>query len=350
MAGPRRAMVEVTYMKSGGGKNGSASIITEYTEGVTYTDPATGESDTVSITLSNIGLPWANKWFPEKGDKFIVKIIQKDWEAAGENREFSCGKFCLDDLSFHGPTLTCNIGGVSVPEGNAFRSTERDKTWKDVTLKEIGAEIAGRYHLTYDYTGPTIKLGTVEQKGESDSSFISKTCQNYGMAIKVYYGKLIIYDKGVFESRESVATIHADDMQSWAYNSTLTGTYTGASIKYTSGEDDKEYTCVVGSGKRMLTINEKVESLQEAQIKACASVNGENEKAETMQVEIMADTRITAGCTVEITGLYRINGKYFVDKVTHKIEAEGAYTMDLELHKCQKPISDVSVMQVTERR
>lgn len=275
---------------------------------------------------------------PKKGDKLTAKIIQKSWEKAGKKKFFHCGKFCIDDLSFTGPELTCTIGGVSVPEGNAFRSTTRSKTWKKVTLKEVAAEIARKYHLKLNYLAKAIKLGTVEQSNESDSSFLNKVCANYGAALKIYYGKIVIYDKGVYEARKPVATLKRTDLQDWSYNSTLVGTYTGAVIKYTSGEDDKEFTCKVGGGKRILNINEKVESLQEAQIKACAKVNEENEKAVTMSITIMADHRIAAGSTVMIKGLYQLSGKYFVDKVTHNIGPGEAYAMSLELHKCQKRI------------
>ncbi len=348
-AGARQAFAKVTYIKAGNsGQNRSAPVMAEYNKGFTYTDPATGESDTISITFVNTDLRWLDSWLPEKGDKITAKIIQKNWDTGGGSGIFSCGKFCLDDLCFSGPTLTCTIGGVSVPEGNSFRSTERNKIWKEVTLKEVGAEIANKYHLLYDYSGDVITLGTVEQNEESDSGFLSRICQEHDMAIKIYYGKIIIYDKGVYEARPPVTTIYARDMQDWSYNTTLTGTYTGAMIKYTSGADDKELVCAVGSGSRILNLNEKVESLKEAQIKACARVNAENERAETMSVTIMADTRITAGSNIEIEGLCRIDGKYFVDKVTHQIEAEGAYTMALELHKCQRRISEASVMQIAD--
>jgi len=347
MAQARRAAARVTYMKAGSGSNQSAAVMAEYTEGFSYTDPASEESDTVSITLSNIDLRWAGSWLPQTGDKITAEIVLEDWEEAGQSVAFPCGKFCLDDLSFRGPEYTCTIGGVSVPEGNSIRSTERSKTWQEVTLKEIGAEIAGKYHLLFDYTGNTIKLGTVEQNQESDSSFLSRICKDYGMAFKIYSGKVIIYDKGEFETRAEITIITAGDMQDWSYNTTLTGTYTGAEIRYTSGSDDEELTCVVGGGNRILNINEKVESLQEAQIMACARVNAENEKAETMNCTIMADTRIVAGSTVGVKGLNRIDGKYFVDKATHSIGADGAYTMSLEMHKCQKRITGSVASQGT---
>lgn len=348
---PRQASVSVTYQKKVKSKKASgvqkrpAAVMAEYNEGFSYTDPASGESDTVSITLTNIDMRWANKWMPKKGDKLTAKIVEKSWDKAGKKKSFYCGKFCLDDLSYTGPELTCTIGGLSVPEGNAFRSTERSKTWKKATLKEIGAEIAKKYHLKLQYTGGTIKLGTIEQSNEADSTFLKKVCEDYGMAIKVYCGKLVIYDKGKFEARKPVATLKKEDLQDWSYNTTLVGTYTGARIKYTSGKDDKEMKCVVGGGKRILNINEKVESLQEAQLKACAKVNTENEKAVTMSATIMANNRIAAGSTVNVKGLYQLSGKYFVDKVTHKIGPEESYTMDLELHKCQKRITKATVLK-----
>lgn len=341
---PRQASVSITYQKkskskkAGGAKKRPDSAMAEYNEGFTYTDSASGESDTISITLTNADLRWANKWMPKKGDKLTARIIEKSWREAGRRKSFYCGKFCLDDLSYTGPELSCTIGGVSVPEGNAFRCTSRSKTWKKVTLKEIALEIAGKYHLRLHYSGDAIKLGTIQQNNETDSSFLRKTCEDYGMALKIYCGRIVIYDKVIFEKKRPSATLKREDLQEWSYNSTLAGTYTGAVIKYTSGSDDKELKCVVGKGKRILNINEKVESLQEAQIKACAKVNAENEKAVTMNVTIMANNRIAAGNTVRIQGLSRLSGKYFVDKATHHIGAQDAYTMTLELHKCQKKI------------
>ena len=174
---PRQASVSVTYQKakkSSIEKNRSAAVMAEYNERFTYTDPASGESDTISITLTNIDLRWANKWMPQKGDKLTAKIIEKNWNKEGQKKSFYCGKFCLDDLSYTGPNLTCTIGGVSVPEGNAFRSTGRSKTWKQATLKEVALEIAKKYYLDLQYTGETIKLGTIEQSNETDSNFLKK--------------------------------------------------------------------------------------------------------------------------------------------------------------------------------
>lgn len=179
----------------------------------------------------------------------------------------------------------------------------------------------------------------MEQNKQTDCDFLNKLCEDYGLYIKVYYGKIVIYDIGDYESQKSVTTYSIDDFESWTYNTTLTSTYTGATIKYAKGDDDTELTFTVGSGKRILNINEKVDSLSDAQIKACARVNKENRNAITMSATIKANHKVAAGVCIEIKDAYNLNGKYFVDKVTHNIEADGAYTMNLDLHKVQARIT-----------
>lgn len=339
---PRKAKVNITYTPKGKTSTRTADQMAEYEEGFSYVDAATGQSDTMSLKVCNKDLRWANKWLPKKGDKMVAKIKVYSWDAAGKDQTFTCGKFCCDDLTFSGPTLICNIGGVSVPEGQAFRSTQRTKTWKKVTIQEIARKIAARYSLSLHYEAKKIYIADMEQSKQTDCEFLNKLCEDYGLYIKVYYGKIIIYDVDTYESKKAVATYSIDDFESWSYNTTLTGTYTGATITYTKGDSDNELTLTVGSGNRILNINEKVDSLSDAQIKACARVNKENRSAVTMSVTIKSNLKIVAGVCIQVKDAYNLNGKYFVDKVTHNIEAEGAYTMDLEMHKVQSKIKTVT--------
>ena len=165
----------------------------------------------------------------------VAKIKVYSWDTAGKEKTFTCGKFCCDDLAFSGPTLICNIGGVSVPEGQAFRSTQRNKTWKKVTIQEIARKIAKRYSLKLHYEAKKINIAYMEQKKQTDCEFLNKLCEDYGLYIKVYYGKIIIYDIDTYESKKAVATFSISSFEPWSYNTTLTGTYTGATITYTKG-------------------------------------------------------------------------------------------------------------------
>lgn len=335
---PRQASVNITYTPKGSKTNRTESTMAEYNEGFTYTDAATGQSDTISLKVNNRDLRWANKWIPKKGDKIIAVIKAKSWTSAGADQSFTCGKFCCDDITYTGPQLTCEIGGVSVPEGQAFRSTERTYTWERVTIEEMARKIGKRYGLAVHYDAKKINIKSMEQKGKNDCDFLNGVCNDYGLYIKVYYGKIIIYDVDAYEEKKAVRTFSINDFGGWSYNTTLVGTYTGATIKYTRGDDDKELSLTVGGGNRILNISEKVDSKADAELRACARVNKENREAVTMSVTVTADFKIAAGVCIQIKDAYQLNGKYFVDKVKHSIDAKGAYTMDLELHKVQTKI------------
>ena len=340
---PRKAKVKVTYTPKGKTPKHTSPVMAEYESGFSFTESATGQSDSLSLKLINRDLRWANKWMPKKGDKMVAVIRALNWDKAGQEKDTVCGKFCVDDLSLSGPELTCEIGALSVPESQAFRVTERKKTWKNVTIQEIAQKICSRYHLSLNYDAGTIRIKNLEQNGKTDSDFLRGLCDDYGLYIKVFYGRVFIYDVAKYEAKPAAATYSINDFQSWSFNTTMVGTYTGATIAYTKGKSDsgesKEIKITVGGGKRKLSINEKVDNEADARRRACAKVNEENRKAATMSVTIKANPWICSACCIQIKDAYRLNGKYFIDKVTHNVDADGAYTMDLELHRVQKKIT-----------
>ncbi len=342
MADPRQAKVNITYIPKGSSRSRTASALAPYIESFSYVDAASGESDTFSLKLHNIDMRWCNRWLPEIGDKIKATIKTVSWDKEGRSKSYQCGKFCCDDMQFSGPALTCIINGTSVPECQDFRSTERTYTWQMVTLQEMAQAIADKYFLTLVYDAGEIKIETIEQDQQTDCEFLNSVCKDYGLYMKVYYGKLIIYDICLYEDERSVATYSINDFQSWNYDTTLTGTYTGAVINYTNGDDDTEIEMSVGLEGRMLTVNEKVDNEADAFTKACAAVNEENRSAETMTATIRADLKLAAGRCIRVTGAYKLNGKYFIDKVTHNIGGSEGYTMSLELHKVQERIDYIT--------
>jgi phage protein D len=51
-----------------------------------------------------------------------------------------------------------------------------------------------------------------------------------------------------------------------------------------------------------------------------------------MSFEVEGDVRYKAASTVQLKGFGKMDGKYFIDSVTHK-KSRGAYTCSLTLHK-----------------
>ena len=331
---PRQAKISITY--SGSGRINSQTLKARIKE-FTYEDPATGESDIISIGVDNVA-SYFLKRSPAKGSKITANIHLYSWKKYGDHLIVKCGKFCCDSKEFSGWPLEGTIGATSVPEKQAFRATQRSKTWKKVTIREIASKICKKYAIKLTYDAGTISIKKIEQTSKTDCSFLTELCEKYGLYIKVYAGKVYIYDPVKYESKRAKKSIDIKNMLSWNYVGSLVGTYTGGTIKYTAGEKEKEYTCKVGSGSRIYHMSEKVDSLADAKRQITAKVNQENRSAETMTCTIKADPDITSGINITVKGAEKVNGKYFIDKVVHNVSGNTAYTMELTMHKVQASV------------
>jgi len=335
--GPRSARASISYRP----KNAAAAIasadIDKHIESFSFTDVACSESDSMSVTLTNIGLVWASKWIPSKGDTLFASIIVDNWVTEGVRNTISLGRFCCDDRIFNFPdNATAVINGVSVPENHSFRSTPRTKTWEKITIQEISKRIASRYGMELRYFGGNIKISKAEQSDADDCSFLDSLCKKYGLYMKVYNGRVVIYKIREFELKDAVSTIDYSEVLSGEYNSTLTGTYTGARIKYTVkvGKETKDKALTIGTWDRMLIVNEKADNYGDAYTRVWAKVREENRKSETLKITVAAAGRpLWAATSINLTNAEFMSGKWFIDKATHTIGASDGYTIALEMHR-----------------
>lgn len=339
MAQPRQAAVALDYK---GAKFNAA--VSDYLTNYSYTDIASGASDSISIGLHNIDEKWLSGWFPIKGDSLKAQIAMANWEREGQVKVLKCGDFTIDDVSFSGPNLTCNIKAVSMPTNADFKSTNKSKTWTNVTIKEIASQIAKEAGIELYYEAMSIRIAEIEQSFTPNSSFLLSVCEKYGLSMKIFNNKLVIFEEGNYATKDSVATIKADEMLSWSYNSTIDGTYTGAALSYTDPDSDETITVQVGSSERLYIINSQADSKYDAELQAMAKVNSANKKMVTMEIKIVANTAIIASSVVTIEGLGKLNGRYYVDSVKHAVGS--GYTMTLTLHQIQNYIKPSSVVEV----
>lgn len=334
----RRAELEIFYE----GTNVTTPI-NEYSTSFTYTDVASGKSDSVTIDMQDIQKEWIGAWMPVKGDRVRASILLHDWEAEGNEQRIDCGEFLLDDMSFGGRPMHASIGGVSIPRDEPFSNQKRTKTWESITLRQIAQEIAERANISLYYEADEISIEIDEQNEETDCSFLYSRCVDYGLAMKVYENKIILFEEERYENRPSVRTIGEEEMTKWSYNTTMAGTYTGASMKYIDPNNNQEYMVTVGGGNRILELNESTDSIQDAEKKAISRLNNENKKAVTLGITVMADSRLTAGSCVEITGLEKANGKYYIDQISLSKGGGQECSMNLTMHLVVPRIKTVSI-------
>ena len=322
----RTAAVDLTW----NGTTVTAKISGE-TTAITYTDPASGEADSLDISIQDRNRRWINAWMPAAGDTLTAKIKLQDWAREGDTRVLSCGSFTLDNFTFAGWPITGSISGVSVPADGAFRETQRSKVWAKVTIKEMATEIAGRagIALSWDAEGFDFTLTSIEQSNQTDCDFLVGVCKTYGLSMKVYAKKLVIFDREAYKAKPPVMTLAPSDMESWNWQTTLAGTYTGGEYAYTDPKTEKDITAKTGKGPRILKSSGKADSVADAERKIKAAVADANHGATTLSVTIMGNAALFAAQTIQITGLGKLSGKYYIDKVTHNLGS--GYTMSLEL-------------------
>lgn len=307
--------------------------------GFTYTDIASGQSDSVSITMHDLGMEWLGKLMPTKGASLGAALKLTNWNKGETNEKFNCGTFVLDDISFSGRPISCVLGGVSVPADDDFKTKKRTKTWEDTTVKEIAAEIAKRAGVALHYDAGTIKITELEQNKQTDSAFLYSLCEKYGLAMKVYNKKIVIFDIVKYENKAAVLPLKESDLLSWSYETTLDGTYTGVTLSYTDPDSDETISVTIGTAGRMYELDSQASSRYDAELQASAKANAANREIEKMTVAIRANTKIVASHCIDIEGLGKADGKYYIDKIKHSVGSSG-YTMQLTLHKVQVPVGE----------
>jgi len=306
------------------------SKIDEFLESVKYTDSASGESDSISITLGNWDDRWLNGWFPDKGATLSGKVTAENWYEQDEDLSLDFGDFTLDDISFSGSPDVMTMSGVSAPANDAFQSTQRTKTWENVTILQILTEISERYELGLVYHAEEIKISKLEQSNATDSAFLNTVCSDYGLSLKVYGDRIVVFDREQYKLLDTVATIDKGDMLSYSFKTGLAGTYTGGELVYTDTSGQK-ITAKAGSGTRILKSNASATTAEEAKAKLLAAIYNANNEATTLSFSTIGNPMLTSGQTIDITGLGKADGKYYINKLEHSIGS--AYTTSFDCSK-----------------
>ena len=314
--------------------------IRPYLSSVKMIDVVSGSSDSISINMYNANMIWLKDWYPTKGDQIIGGLIFHDWMMEGKAEFLDLGTFILDSIKFSGGPLSCSFGGLAIPQDQSFKIRQRTKTWENVTLEEIGTEIASRYGLECMYDARYISIDSLEQTDKTDSDFLYSTVKDYGLKMKVYNRRIVIFDMGNLEALSPVTTISREDWidDSWDYEDALEGTYTGAIVKY-KGDGSDEIRITVGNADedsphtRVLYVNKRCDSEADAVDKGKAEVNTANESATKLSGTIWGKPEVVSGVTVTVTDLGAANGKYMVDKVTTDVSESGT-KQTVEMHKC----------------
>lgn len=323
--------------KTGSSNPGLGDLIGNTATDFAYTDVASGKSDSASITMYDIDKEWLGNRKPKRGAGLGAKIQINNWNEENTSETFDCGNFVVDDVSFSGRPLSCVLGVVSVPTDDSFKTLAKTKTWEKTTIKDIAAEVAGAASVALVYDAVAIQIQEIEQNNQTDSAFLYALCEKYGLGMKVYNHKIVIFDSVAYEEKGSVGIISETDCITWKANETIDGTYTGVSLNYTNPDLDDPINVMMGEEGRLYALNVQANSQCDAELQAAAKANAANRKIQTMTLTIVGNKNIVATQCISVSGFGSYDGKYYVDTVKHSAGSSG-YRTQLTIHKVQPPI------------
>lgn len=306
-------------------------------EDFSYTDVAGGSSDSIALTFGDRDGLWIDAWMPQGGDMVTAAIQTENWNQEGDSDSLYTGEFVVDSVGLSGAPVSVSIGAVSKPADDAFSSTQRSQTWENVTLQEIAQTIAVRYNLALVYDAGEIPIVAKEQSEEADGSFLKTICETYGLMLKIYSRKLVIYDREAYKKKAAVLTVDRSEMGSdWSFERDLLGSYTGGTITYTDPKTEEDVTFSVGTQSRPLEINEKADNIADAEKIIIAKVANANHGIEKLSFSVMGNTKLVGGIVVQINGFgSKISGRFFIDTATHTYSRGSGYRTKVDASKIE---------------
>jgi phage protein D len=278
------------------------------------TDSCGDQADAIDAKFANSENQWS-EWKPKKED--VLNII---------NAGYRSGSMWIDRIRQEDNLVV--LGAVSIPPGG---KTKRTKAWENATLITIAAERAAQYGLTAQFLNvPAFTYARVDQVGRGDFGFLQERAMLEGCSIKVQDKRLFVYSDAYMEGLPAVKTIDAADFfEEPRFSDSSGGTYHSCTVAWQSFSGT--YTDPDAIGPELAVNTYPVFSAGESQRFAKNILRSYNKKGDIGEISVMLDTGITAGNSVNITGMGLSDGKYFIDTAQHNFAEEvSRFTM----HRC----------------
>lgn len=316
----------------------ATDIIANDSDSFTWKDNASGEADTLSISLSNINQKWMNGFFPSDNDVLKAWISLEEWAADYRQGKLYCGQFRVDSLKFTGKPEKLQLSAISVPINADFNVKQKSRTWEATTLRTILSDIAGNAGIQIVYDAQDFAIDSVNQSGKTDLAFAYSLCSEYGLSMKLYNNKMVIYDQTIYESKGSMYSISHDEIQgesTYTITSNITNLYDSVKTQYTDADGNTvtyEFAVPGKPGNRQMFLSAKAESYGDAEIKAKSALRKNMRESKSVTLKLMGSAKYVASQCFDLVGFGKLDGKYFIDSVIHT-KSGGKYTCTLVAHQ-----------------
>lgn len=313
-----------------------------YLINISFTDKSDDQLDDLQLVFEDRERKFQGDWMPEPGDKIEAKFTTHNWRHLGDSGVVECGDFEVDEIelesSFEGGDVI-TIKAVPAVVKSSLMEQKKTRAWAEASLAEVISDIAGEAGLDTLYKAPEIVYERVEQRAESDLTFMQRICKDQGLRLALKKGKVVVYMGQTADSSEPIEFRRdTADVQSFRLKKTMAGIYTECRVGYNDPQESEEIESQFkpeeppATGK-VLTINKRVEHPAQAERLARAELRDKNSQEITGSFSGMGDPRYIAGCILEFKGWGKYDGKYVIKESKHEYRFDGGYTCDVSIEK-----------------
>ena len=312
--------------------------IAAFLKSFSITEVLGGEADEAEITLHDREELWMGDWLPEMGATMDITLQIANWEGEGDIRELPFGKFDVDEMTESGWPHEVKIKLISVPVTGGINTVKRTRAWEKVKLSAIAQDVAGGVgmELYYD-TEEDPMQERAEQSEQTDLSFLQKLCKDAGLSLKVTDNKIVIFDVSKYEQADPVLEIvnGTNAVKSFECRQTIHDIYKACHVKYKHSKKDELIEFTFTDPKRekgeTLEINEKVESVAEAEKLAKKKLHEKNLEETSVSLTMVGNFALLASNTITLKNFHSFDGKYLITKSSH--EVGNGYTTKVDLRR-----------------
>ena len=297
------------------------------------------EADSAEITLQDRDELWQGDWLPDRGAMMDITLHMDNWNGDEQAQDLPLGKFEVDEIANSGPPNEAKIKLISIPTASNLRGIEKTRAWEKAKLSQILKDVAEGANMEQHFDAKDDPvLERAEQSEQTDLSFLQKLCKDAGLALKVTDNTVVIFDIAEYEKADPVMTIKKKQQSliSFDCKTTIHNIYKACHVKYKHSQKDKmiEFTFTDPNRKegQILQINQKVDSVEEAEKMAKKKLHEKNLEETSASLTMIGNFALLASNTVELSGFHKYDGKYLIKQSTHDV-GTGGYTTKIELRR-----------------
>lgn len=307
--------------------------ISYFVSSISYFDNIMGTADEISIELENRDGRWFGSWMPELADRVKLYIGYE-----GESFLF-CGAFRIDQKRYKGFPETLSLRGNSYPsEAAKVFLTNKTRVFENTSLSRIVNQVISENGLQpFIKLKKDINIKRVEQQNIPDSKFLQELAKKFDCILQFMDEKVVFSNWQYLENIPASLTIKKEDLISYSIDDNNHTLYKEATVEYFDKEDNrlKTYTFkdpYIKYGETLKLV-EKAENIEQAEEMAKSALRMNNNITTKIRLELMGDTRLVSGLTVNLEGFGNYNGKYIISTARHIINQSGYKTL-VELRRC----------------